>query len=74
MTVQADYFNLVIAGVPADPLLMADILRIVVDTTMHMPSMCEVHLADDYLPTGLAMKWADTPRFSRSCWRWKAVS
>lgn len=63
MTTQADYFNLAIAGMPADPLLMADILRIVVDTTMHMPSMCEVHIADDYLPTGLAMKWADTPRF-----------
>lgn len=63
MTTQADYFNLAIGGVPADPLLMADIMRIVVDTTMHMPSMCEVHIADDYLPTGLAMKWADTPRF-----------
>lgn len=63
MTTQADYFNLSIAGVPADPLLMADIRRIVVDTTMHMPSMCEIHIADDFLPAAVAMKWADTPRF-----------
>jgi phage protein D/phage baseplate assembly protein gpV len=63
MTTQADYFNVSFAGVPADPLLMADIRRIIVDTSMHMPSMCEIHIADDYLPTGLAMKWADTPRF-----------
>lgn len=63
MTTQADYFNVSIAGMPADPLLMADIRRIVVDTTMHMPSMCEIYIADEPLPAGVAMKWADTPRF-----------
>jgi phage protein D/phage baseplate assembly protein gpV len=62
MTLQADYFNLTI-GAPADPILLSDIRRIIVDTSMHMPSMCEIHIADEYLPTGLAMKWADTPRF-----------
>ncbi|PJF46921.1 MAG: hypothetical protein D6709_07670 [Chloroflexi bacterium] len=58
-----DRFTITINGTPLTAPLIYDVVRVVVDTSLHMPSMFEIHIAETEAPLGM-FKWIDAPMFT----------
>lgn len=58
-----DRFTISVNSVPLTAPLIYDVVRVVVDTSLHMPSMFEIHIAETEAPLGM-FKWIDSPMFT----------
>lgn len=58
-----DRFSITVNGMPLTSPLADDVIRVVVDTSLHMPSMFEIHIAETSAPLGM-FKWIDSPTFA----------
>lgn len=63
MSLGFDRFTIKINGAPMAAPLIYDVVRVVVDTSLHMPSMFEIHIAETEAALGM-FKWIDSPTFA----------
>ncbi len=54
-------FSISVNGMPLSPMVADQVVRVVVDTSMHMPSMFEIHIAED--PRLVTFPAIDSPMF-----------
>jgi len=62
MALGFDRFYITVNGTPITSPLAEDVIRVVVDTNLHMPGMFEIHIAESSAPLGI-YKWIDSPIF-----------
>ncbi len=63
MALGFDRFHITVNGAPITSPLADDVIRMVVDTNLHMPGMFEIHIAENSAPLGM-YKWIDSPMFA----------